>query len=360
MKHIKKAAVLFGICAWTAALSFPSLATEKIEDITMEIWSNIRAGDSGSDVEVEVDNEGCYVESVTVTNEPDEWEEDDKPKVKIILEAEDDYSFSSSLGKDDVALDEDEGTVTSVSRSSSKKLNIYVTLVRLDEAEYDDEDDEDYDLDVYDLVWDEGDRAAAYWDECDYAKRYEVRLYRDGEAVSEVLTTENGGYNFASYFTKGGDYTFRARAVRSESNKSSWRESDSITVSDSEASEIYKNRADKSGGSSGVSSDPTEGAWLQDQVGYWWCNPDKTYPVSVWKRINQNWYYFNAGGYRTQNAWVQTNERWYYCGPNGVMQVNDWVQTDGKWYYCGADGAMLTNQEVPGGYWVNADGVWEQ
>ena len=86
---------------------------------------------------------------------------------------------------------------------------------------------------------------------------------------------------------------------------------------------------------------------------WWWCNPDKTYPVANWKLINNVWYYFNQSGYMTENQWVMNNNRWYYCGVSGALVKSQWVQTNGAWYYCGADGAMLTSQMIGGQYYVD-------
>lgn len=72
----------------TAALGFPALASERIEDITLEIESGIHAGEYGDGdyVDVIVDNEGCYLDTVTVTNVPgDIWETGDEPRLKIVL-----------------------------------------------------------------------------------------------------------------------------------------------------------------------------------------------------------------------------------------------------------------------------------
>lgn len=338
MRNIKKTAMVLGTCTMAAMMSFPALASEKIEDITMEIESYIYAGESSSEVDVIVDNDGCYVDSVTVTNEPDEWEEDDKPKIRIILRTEDDYTFASGLGKDDVALDEDEGTVTSVSRTSTK-LTINVTLPELYYS--DDYDDEDYDLDVYELVWDQAGGGYAYWEGTDYAKYYEVRLLRDGDVVTSVFKTEENSYNFGAYFTKGGNYTFEVRAVRNSNNTSSWKESDDMDVTEAEAAEIKRNAPAAAQNTAGTqtTAGTSEGAWLRDGIGWWWCNPDRTYPVNEWKYINGAWYYFNEAGYCAMNQWVKSAEKWYYCGDSG---------------------AMLVSQMIDGKYYVNKDGEWVQ
>ena len=73
----------------------------------------------------------------------------DKPKFKITIYADDDYYFASGFSKSSVSLSGSDGTVTSVSRSSSDTLVVYVTLDALDD------DDSDHDLDVSGLEWDE-------------------------------------------------------------------------------------------------------------------------------------------------------------------------------------------------------------
>lgn len=339
MKKMKKLGASFAAILMAAVMAFPSWADdyEKIDEVTLEIESEIYAGSSDSNVEVSTDTDGCYVDGVTITNEPDdgdEWEEGDKPKLSIVLyvDDEDEYRFASGISKSDISLDGADGEVTSVTRGSSgKKLTIKVTLEEIDYEDDDDYDDED--LDIEDIWWDDSD-GVANWEENEYANRYEVRLYRDGSSITSVLKTTENEYDFSEYFTKKGDYTFKVRAVRSSSVTGSWYESDELSVDSDEAKEIRENGGSDS---STTSSSASEGAWLKDSVGWWWCNPDKTYPTSSWKYIDGCWYYFDSVGYCVMNTWVKTNEIWYYCGSTGAMFTNCWT---------------------PDGYWVNSDGAW--
>ena len=367
---MKKEKMIFVPAAFlmTAMLAFPAMAAEKIEEVTIDINAVLTASDN-LEVEAEVSDDGCYVDEVSVTNEPSgDWDDDTKPKVKITIGADSDYTFSTGLSKADVYLGNDENRVTSVTRSSSK-LYVYVTLQEISEldAEY---DEEDYELDAYDLTWDDSYGGVAYWEGTDYAKKYQVRLYRDGDMVGSTYTTTNNYYNFCGSFTKEGSYTFRVKAVRG-SDESSWRESEPKDVDRNGASAIYANRTAASNyygnGSSGSgdrtgtsASNTADGAWLRDSIGWWWCNPDKTYPVANWKLINQVWYYFNQLGYMAENQWVLNNNQWYFCGSGGAMVKNQWVQTNGAWYYCGESGAMLTSQMIGGQYYVDRNGVWVQ
>ena len=243
-----------------------------------------------------------------------------------------------------------------------------MTLPKIEDIDTDYDSDDD--LEVYDLFWDDSYGGVACWEGSDSAKKYQVRLYRDGSAVDSTYTTTNDYYNFCGSFTKSGSYTFKVKAIRGN-NETSWRESDSKDVNSSEASAIYANRTAAANyygsGSSGSNnqtsssfSSTADGAWLRDGNGWWWCNPDKTYPVANWKLINNVWYYFNQSGYMTENQWVMNNNRWYYCGVSGAVVKSQWVQTNGAWYYCGADGAMLTSQMIGGQYYVDKNGVWVQ
>ena len=77
----------------------------KISSVPLSIESEIVVGD---------------IDDVVITNEPsDEWDDGDKPKLKITLYADDDYYFASGFSKSSVSLSGSDGTVTSVSRSSS-------------------------------------------------------------------------------------------------------------------------------------------------------------------------------------------------------------------------------------------------
>ena len=82
-----------------------------------------------------------------------------------------------------------------------------------------------------------------------------------------------------------------------------------------------------------MTQNASTGAWLLDSVGWWYCNPDKTYPVNQWQYIDNYWYYFNESGYMVTDQWVDR-------------------------YYVGSDGRMLTDTITPDGYYVDETGCW--
>lgn len=328
MRTLRQWAAVWISGVFVISMCGPVMASSRteIDSVSLDIESSIEAGDSYGRVDAACDTSGCYVDDTEITNRPKNgWDDNDKPKIKVTLEAEDDYYFSSGLSKDDVDLSGADGRVTSVTRKSST-LMVYITLDSIDG------DSSDYDLDVYDLEWDESDGWASWQDSQD-ARKYEVRLYRDGSSVTSVLTTSDTSYDFSGDITKRGDYTFKVRAVYNSSEKGSWEESDSWYVSSNEAEDISKGKRQ-----SGSSGQNYSGAWLQDGIGWWYCNADKSYTKNNWQYINDRWYFFNTAGY----------------------MVTGWVPWNGKWYYCGTDGAMLYSTTTPDGYYVGPDGVWIQ
>lgn len=333
MKLKGKIKELTALTSAICMLSVPNttaLATTgtKINSVPLSIESEIEAGDTDSDVTVSTSSSKFDIDDVVITNEPsDEWDDGDKPKLKITLYADDDYYFASGFSKSSVSLSGSDGTVTSVSRSSSDILIVYVTL---------DDDDSDHDLDVSGLEWDESDGTAS-WEESDDAKKYEVRLYRGSSAVTSVLTTTSTSYDFSSYITKNGYYTFKVRGVYNTSNKGSWEESDSWYVSSSEAQEISSSGSSNGNTPSNTTSSGT-GAWLKDNTGWWYCNADRSYTTNGWQYIDNLWYCFDENGYM-KTGWILYKDAWYYCGESG---------------------AMLVNTTTPDGYYVNGDGVWVQ
>lgn len=328
------------------AMSFTALADTKIRSVSLRIKSNIEAGTYDTDVDITTSSNKYSVEDYEVTNEPvGNWDRGDKPRLKVVLTAEDGYYFGSGFSKSDVSLTGDGGTVSSVSRSGTGRLNVTVTLDALDDG------DGGYGLEVYDLEWDE-DNGEASWEEAEDARKYEVRLYRNGSSVTSG-TTSSASYDFGKYFTKKGTYTFKVRGVYSSSYKGEWKESDELYVSSSEADDIRDAAKDSSGsyqgsgssgpgvssgGGPGSSGGSFSGAWLKDGVGWWYCNADRSYPVNQWQYINDYWYFFNAQGY----------------------MVTGWVYWNNVWYYCSDSGAMLTNATTPDGYRVDANGAWIQ
>lgn len=123
----------------------------------------------------------------------------------------------------------------------------------------------------------------------------------------------------------------------------SWKE---YPDAKSNADAIVERIAAVNGSANGSSASGSgeSAVWLHNNSGWWYQNPDGTYPTNGWLTIDNKWYCFDASGYM-RTGWIQgSNGAWYYCDTR-----------EGSNY-----GAMLTDTRTPDGFYVDADGVWIQ
>lgn len=127
------------------------------------------------------------------------------------------------------------------------------------------------------------------------------------------------------------------------------------------------------GGGGSRSTAAASGTWIQDAVGWWFKNPDGSYPYGCWKELAYNgtsaWYHFSAEGYMQTGWFTDADGRVYYLNPvsdgtQGAMATG-WKLIDGYWYYFneisdGYKGALSVNTVTPDGYQVDGQGRWVQ
>ncbi len=210
----------------------------KIEDIHLHIQSGIVSGVSGGNVYVTTSDPEYTVAGVEVLNEDDDWIGGMRPRIAVDLAADSGYYFGGK-SKDMFSFSGDDVSY-STARLEDSKTTLIVTL-RLDKLE-------NGDLTMTGAYWDESD-GTAVWTENPNARYYQVKLYRDDDAISGTRTTEENYYEFSDEFTRRGDYYFEVRAVGGNSEKGEWESSDTWYVSSSEADEISGDYSDGPGGS---------------------------------------------------------------------------------------------------------------
>ena len=313
--------------------SFPAFAADKKIDTVKLKFSYNKEPESGDDIgtiTVTSGGAGYRVESAEYTNGDDQdvWTVGDIPKVKVELSAEDGYRFSYT-SKSHFSLSGCNAEFKKASISDGGNyIEVYAELKRIGGK-----------LEgATELEW-EG--TTAYWGEIEGAKRYDVKLMRDDRTVTTVEASGTS-YNFAGYFNKEGDYTFRVRAIASYNSKAGeWSE-------DSDALYIREEDLGRYSGS---------GRWIQNQNGWWYSYDTGGYPASCWKQINGAWYYFNSSGYML-TGWQKLDGVWYYLLPNGVMATG-WNLINGVWYYMNGSGEMQTGWQNMNGrsYYLNNSGA---
>lgn len=95
------------------------------------------------------------------------------------------------------------------------------------------------------------------------------------------------------------------------------------------------------------------GEWKQDNVGWWYCRADGTYPVSAWFQdpADGKYYMFDSQGYM-RTGWIDWNDNRYYCDPDGTpagAMVTGDLTIKGVLYHFEESGAMKDDLITSGG-----------
>lgn len=137
--------------------------------------------------------------------------------------------------------------------------------------------------------------------------------------------------------------------------------------------------------------------WFQDKDGWRYIQKNGYYMANTWYQdTDGKYYYFNMAalmevntdtpdGYHVDEngvwdgnastqiketvnlgpgvskGWEPVDTGWKFKQEDGTYLTNSWKQgQDGKWYYLNEDGWMLKDTTTPDGFYVDADGVWDE
>lgn len=399
MKRYAKLAVRLLAAAGIMAAAFAMTSWADDEDREKITSIKLNFSFDTYDREVTVDGEGdFYVDDYDVTTSGN------TPKVKVYLETDDGYYFSSKSSS--IFKLSGEGAKLSGTPSIvNDKTEMRVT-VQLNDIDGWNDIDEAY--------WENDDTAIAHWTDTGSSK-YQVRLYRNGTAKTSAITVHNNVYNFNGYIDESGRYTFKVRVDDGDS----WNASDTLYVESGEVSHFQNLSHDQISLNNSGPNGSSSGQWIQQGNLWWYRNADGSYTTSNWQQINGKWYFFDPSGWM-MTGWINWNNKLYYCDASGAMLTNTttpdgfyvgpdgalvqggqwiqqgdlwwyrnadgsyttnnwqniggklyffdasgwmktgWIQWGNKWYYCDASGAMLVNTTTPDGLRVGADGAWVQ
>lgn len=306
MRRFKKAAALLLAATMLTGLgSMEAFAKSKINSVSIKIETEIQPDTEygTEEIEVSVKTGKCSFMDYEILNDDNEWSSDMVPKIQIILEADDDYYFPSSLTASKIKISG--GTyVSAVRAESSTQLKITVTLPSLTS----------FVGEMKDVRLDQNGMAS--WEPVVGAAQYNVRLYRDGGSVNTAAVTKKTSYDLSPAMLRSGTYYVRVRAINGvdENNKSEQMDSNSVGISEQTAALNKENNTSK------------PGEWIQNITGWWYCHGDGSYTSSGWEKIHGSWYAFDEAGYM-RTGWVTLDGSTYYFNPdNGAMMTNTTVE----------------------------------
>ena len=311
----------------------------KVGKISLTIDSDIRTGREGGDVEVTPTGDNTdryYVDSWEVTNDNgDTWTRSNPPEIDIVLGVEDEeeyYFASTSSSSFKLTLgSSSKYRFDKIKIVDAKRKDSNATLILTIQLIFDKDADISSATASAGLSWDDARNGMGSWNPVSSSKYYQVQLMKDGSDTGDMKDIYDTSYNFADQIISPGTYRFKVRSVKSSNSaKSSWSTSNAWAVNEADITAM---------GNTPQASAPDGGSWQQaaDGIRWWWRNPDGSCPISAWKDINGQWYYFDAEGY----------------------MATGWIELDGKSYYLDpATGAMYANTRTPDNCWVDASGAW--
>ena len=84
--------------------------------------------------------------------------------------------------------------------------------------------------------------------------------------------------------------------------------------------------------------------WVLEANGLWWYVMDGySCIIDNWKKIDNNWCYFDKQGWLVQSEWINWNGKSYYLDKDGYMATNSYIKAKDKNVY----------------YYVDKNGVWD-
>lgn len=317
MRSCKKLlSLMLAVTALTGLGTIDVFAKTKINSVSIKVEADI-APDTEfgqEDIEVTVKTGKCEFVEYEILNDDNEWSLNMVPQILVVIEAEDDYYFPSTLTASKIKVSG--GTYVSATRAqSSTQLKVIMNLPSL----------LTYVGEMSEITLDQN--GVANWQPVTGAAQYSARLYRDGSGVGTSVTTGNTSYDFSPAMLRKGSYQIRVRAINGTDteNRSETRDSNTINIADAAAAANKEKNTGKAG------------EWRQDETGWWYCHGDGSYTTSGWEKIHGAWFAFNDAGYR-RTGWAELDGATYYFNPeNGAMVTNTTI--DNK--TLGEDGAMI-------------------
>lgn len=287
---------------------------KKITTVNLTVTADIMPGGSvfGQQAEITTKNSKIDVGECEFTNSGFQWSEQDIPRLEVKLYAQEGYYFSVA----ESGFTIDGGTYVKQAREDfSQTLTVTIDLPKVSE----------FTQSIESAAW--GSKSMAVWSPAAGAGSYEVKVFRDGKNTGGVKTTVGTSLDLGLLMGKIGSYTFKVRPVNKQNaeNKGEWVESP-VNYVDGAAAELNRTSSQSGGG------------WKQDGTGWWYVNPDGSYPVGTWQNIDGQWYFFNENGYMAK-GWVAWNGKQYYCDLTGGQMLANTITPDGA--NVGADGAKL-------------------
>lgn len=334
----KRIILLTFLMIFLAQTGIQAFGARKISKVSITVTSNFKIGElcSAEDVEVSTNSKYFSVGEITLVTEEERWGIRDVPVIEVCLEAEA-GSYFSIAEVTDIQIKGAEYMAGTREDADTMILRLRLPSLRSQVGE------------IEDAQWTSV--SVGGWTEAYNTGYYEVRLFREEKGVGTIHDTASTSFDFSPWMTRSGMYSYEVRAVnvQDKSVKTGWKKSAASVFIDETTAKQFKEQygapipadmTDPGQAMEWQKQQQQQFGWLQDNIGWWYRNPDSSYTTNNWQLIDGKWYYFNSAGYRV-TGWVDWEGNSYYCDPvNGEMLTN-MIVPDGSGRRVDSTGAMI-------------------
>lgn len=196
--------------------------------------------------------------------------------------------------------------------------------------------------------WSSTYKNRAVWKAVDSAPGYSLVLYGDNKVVKRLTVTSASADLDEFMRDEEKTYFYEVKAIPTNSEEKKYlKEGEFIAASAHEVDWEETGSGSSDGG--GIKGNN-------------YILPNGRKDVNTWKKVSNQWYYFDGNGNMTK-GWQFINGYWYYMGNNGVMQKG-WINPSGNaWFYANENGEMLTGWVQPepsAWYYMDASGYMQR
>lgn len=308
-----------------------------IEDVAVTLTSSYGEQEEILEPQITAGGNGYSLEDFQYRTEYEKWKPGKKVRVEITLAADGGKVFPTSLNHNQCK-------VTGADFVSARALEDNKLQVKVD-----------YKPvmvlgNTTEAGWSRTYKNRALWKAVDSAPGYSLVLYGDNKVVKR-LTVTSASADLSEYMKdEEKTYFYEVKAIPTNSEEKKYlKEGEFIAASAHEVDWDWEE----------TSSNVSDGGGIK---GNNYILPDGRKDVNTWKKVSNQWYYFDGNGNMTR-GWQFINGYWYYMGDNGVMQKG-WINPSGNtWFYTNENGEMLTGWVQPepsAWYYMDASGYMQR
>ena len=318
-----------------------------IETLNVTVKTTFGEQEEIPEPEIQVTGTGCTQGDIQFGTDYDKWKPGKAVKVDITVYADSGKVFPVSLNRSKCKVSGAEFVSAKALDDTTLQVRINYRPVTV--------------LGNTDKAGWSSSKRRAIWKEVPNAPGYSVVLYGNDKVVKRLTVEDATSVSLAEYMEDvDKTYYYEVKAIPITADQKKYlKEGEFVTSTEQELDWEDWNEDTGSSGNSGPGGGTGDGGAIK---GNNYVLPDGRTETNTWKKISNQWDYFDQNG-NMARGWQYVNGFWYYMDGNGIMQTG-WINPSGdSWFYLNPNGDMLTGWFQPNPsewYYMDASGYMQR